>query len=193
MNRTERFLQSYLERIFPSYNSPESSRFSELFLEMNRRSSQKLLKQKKQKVISEEDEEENTADVNLEKYLIYPQKILSGEEKRTSIIIKGIPCAFGCKNFYDLLRMFCRDITFFYIPGFAIAKWEYIYAFATIGNRRGVLNIYEGLNSIKEKYRIFKGFDFSNIEIYFSKLQNINALTKKFKKDGIQNNFVICK
>lgn len=193
MNRTEKFLHSYLDRLFPSYASPNSSRFSQLFAEMCKKTQLKL-KIKKELMKSQKDEEEKIdEEVNLEKYIIYPQKILSGEEKRTSIIIKGIPCAFGCQNFYELLRMFCKDINFFYIPGFAIVKWQYIYAFATIGNRRGVLNIYEGLSSIKEKYKNFKGYDFSQIEIYFSKSQNINALTKKFKKDGFQNNFVVCK
>lgn len=194
MNRTETYLHSYLNKLFPRYTRPESSRFSHLFVETDGKSQLKIKNPKESLFIdSEEENEEKMDEVNLEKYLICPEKILNGEERRTSIIIKGIPCAFGCKNFYHLLKMFCKDINFFYVPGFAIVKWKYIYAFATIGNRRGVLNIYEGLNSIKEKYKSFKGFDFSKIEIYFSKSQNINALNKKFKKDGILNNFVICK
>ena len=160
-----------LQKLFPKFSSPISSRFSELFRE-----------------ISETNKTESP-----KKYLIFPKKIINGTEKRTSIIIKGIPSAFGCQNFYELLTNFCSDIKFFYIPAYAANKWKYIYAFVTIGRRKGVLNIFEGLTLMKEKYKTFKGFDFSKIEIYFCKSQNIIGLTKKCQNKVNQDNFIICK
>ena len=186
MTKTERILCLYTQKLFPRFSSPAFSRFSNLFSDIseNGTDSDRLLR-----IHSEELEE----DPCMERYKINPKKILNGFEKRSSVIIKGIPAGFGARNFYELLTKFCKEINFFYIPGFAIAKWEYIYAFATIGRRKGVLNIYEGLNLMKEKYKNFKGFDFSKIEIYFCKSQNIIGLTKKYQKEVNQNNFIISK
>ena len=109
-----------LQKLFPNFSSPISSRFSELFRELS--------------LTKKED--------NPKKYLIFPKKIVNGTEKRTSIIIKGIPSAFGCQNFYELLSNLCDDIKFFYIPSFAVNKWSYVYAFVNIGSQKGVLDIF---------------------------------------------------
>ena len=129
----------------------------------------------------------------MERYRINPKKIIDGIEKRTSIIIKGIPADFGVLNFFGLLTKFCKKIKFFYVPGFAIAKWKYIYAFVTIGHRMGVLDIFEALTLMRDKFKIYNGFDFSKIEIYFCKTQNIINLTKKYKKEVNLKNFIIYK
>ena len=186
MTKMEQTLCLYTHKLFPQFSTPAYSRFSTLFSELSEKDfDSELIKRK-----NSEDLEEC---INIEKYRINPKTILNGIEKRNSIIIKGIPNSFGARNFYELLVKFCKDISFFYIPGFAINKWKYIYAFATIGSRKGVLNIYEGLTLIKEKYKTFKGFDFSKIEIYFCKSQNIIGLTKKNQKKNNKKNFIICK
>ena len=59
--------------------------------------------------------------------------------------------------------------------------------------KRTTISIFEGLNLIKDKYKTFKGFDFSKIEIYFCKSQNINGLVNKYQKELNQKNFIICK
>ena len=164
-------IETNLQKLFPKFSSPLSSRFSELFRE-----------------ISETNKTESP-----KKYLIFPKKIINGTEKRTSIIIKGIPSAFGCQNFYELLTNFCSDIKFFYIPAYAANKWRYIYAFVNIGNPKGVLDIFEGLSIIRDKYKNYKGFDFSKIEIYFCKSQNINGLIRKYQNDIYESNFLVCK
>ena len=186
MTKIEKILSLYTHKLFPRFSSPSTSRFSNLFTELsdnnsNSNSNQVMNNYSK---ISEENSK-------IEKYKIDPKKILNGIEKRNSILIKGIPAAFGALNFYELLTKFCKKINFFYIPGFAIAKWEYIYAFVTIGTKRGVLSIYEGLTLMKEKYKTFNGYDFSKIEIYFCKSQNIIGLTKKYQTDDNQRNFII--
>ena len=188
MNKMEKDLYLYTHKLFPRFSTPTSSRFSELFSELSENDSDSDSDRLK-RIYSNELEE----DPDIERYRINPKKILDGIERRSSIIIKGIPAEFGAQNFYELLTKFCKDIKFFYIPGFAITKWKYIYAFATVGRRKGVLSIFEGLALMKNKYKTFKGFNFSNIEIYFCKSQNIIGLTKKYRKGVNKNNFTVCK
>lgn len=159
-----------LHKLFPKFNSPITSRFSDFF-----------------KKISEKKKNEST-----KKYLIIPEKIQNDKEKRTSIIIKGIPSAFGYQNFYDLLYHFNKNIKFFYIPSFGTNRWKFVYAFVNLLDKNGVLDIYKGLNLIKDKFKSINGYDFSKIEIYFSKSQNINRLIKKYQKNFYQNHFLIC-
>ena len=182
----EAYIREYIKKLFPSFNSPIRSRFSQFFREISEKT--KLIN-KSSKKESKKDLDDN----NLGKYLIIPNKIINGTEKRTSIIIKGIPSAFGVENFYKLLTKFCSDIEFFYVPGYAVNKWQYIYAFANLGHRKGVLDIYEGLTIMRDKYKIYQGFDFSKIEVYFCKSQNINGLITKYQTEVNQSNLHLCK
>ena len=188
MTKTENILCLYTQKLFPQFSTPVFSRFTTLFSELSEndpdQDSDQLLK-----IYTKELKE----DPFIERYRINPKNILNGTEKRTTIIIKGIPTAYGVFNFYELLSKFSKEINFFYVPGFAISRWKYIYAFVTIGRRKGVLNIFEGLSLIKEKYKNFKGFDFSKIEVYFCKSQNINGLVNKYQKELKRKNFIICK
>ena len=183
----EILLQLYLNNLFPHFSSPFSSRFSGLFYELSKIN---LIKSENFTITDSKIEKENQ---NLEKYKINPEKILNGTETRTSIIIKEIPRAFGAFNFYELLTKFSGQINCFYIPDFAVAKWEYIYAFVTIEHAKGILDIYEGLTFLRDKFKIFNGCDFSKIEIYFCRSQNRTSLKKKCHKEVNQNNFFICK
>ena len=188
MTKMEKILHLYTHKLFPRFSTPAYSRFTSLFSEISDNDSDSDSDQS-----IEIYSQELKNDPKMERYIINPKKILLGIEKRNSVIIKGIPADFGPLNFYELLKKFCKEISFFYIPGFAIAKWKYIYAFVTIGRRMGVLNIFESLNLIKDKYKTFKGCDFSKIEIYFCKSQNIIGLTKKYQKEANHKNFIICK
>ena len=180
----EKMLFLYTKKLFPNFSSPSFSRFSKLFSELSKNdsNSDQLIK-----ICSEELED----DTDIDKYMINPDKILDGTEKRNSIVIKGIPSAFGPRNFYELLTGFGEEINYFFIPWFAIDKWKYLYAFVTVGRRKGVLNIFNELVSIRDK-KIFKGFDFSKIEVYFCKSRNIIGLTKKSQKEN-KKNFMIWK
>ena len=188
MTKMEKILYLYTQKLFPRFSTPAFSRFSSLFSELSGDDSDSDSEQ-----FTKINSEELVENSNLERYQINPKKILDGTERRNSVIIKGIPSAFGAANFYELLTKFCKEINFFYIPGFAIAKWKYIYAFATIGNQKGIIKIFEGLTLMKEKCKTYKGFDFSKIDIYFCKYQNIVGLAKKCQKKGNKKNFIICK
>ena len=188
MTIIEKYLHLHLQKLFPHFSRPLSSRFSMLFYELS-----KINIINSENSIKIDQKKKENQKKFLEKYRIYPEKILNGIEKRTSIIIKEIPGDYGAMNFYKLLTKFCNEINFFYIPDFAIEKWEYIYAFVTVGHRKGVLDIYEGLNLLKEKYKTFKGHDFTKIEVYFCRSQNIRGLKKKCQKETNKKNFCICK
>ena len=182
----EKKLQFYLEILFPHFTSPLISRFSELFDEISNNSINTITKKDKNDL--------NKVNENIsEDFIIYPQKIIDGMEKRKLIIIKGIPTAFGCLNFLELLNKFCNDVNFVCIPGFALVTWEYVYAFVNIGTRKGLLNIFYGLNVIKNKYKTLQGYDFSNLEIYFCKTQNVNTLLKKYQNENNKNTFLFKK
>ena len=170
--------------LFPKFSSPEKSRFSTLFNEI----STSIEDFNFTNLFNQDSDKE---DDDFCKYIIDPKKVLNGLEKRTSIIIKGIPSYFGCLSFYHLLTQFSEDIDFFYVPGYALEKWKYIYAFVNVSHRKGILNIYEGLTTIRDKYRTYGGFDFSKIEIYFCKSKNINGLMKNCQNDINRNNFLI--
>ena len=183
----ENKLQLYLEILFPHFTSPLISRFSELFNEISNNSTNTTNKK------SKNDFNKVSENISLDDYIIYPQKIIAGLEKRKLIIIKGIPTAFGCLNFLELLNKFCNDVNFVCIPGFALVTWDYVYAFVNTGSRKGLLNIFYGLNVIRDKYKTFKGYDFSNLEIYFCKTQNVNTLLKKYQNESNQNTFLFKK
>ena len=187
MNEIEKHLFWYLKKLFPHFISPLSSRFSGLFYELSKSN---LTNKENLTKINTNNEKENPC---LEKYRINPEKILNHTEKRTSIIIKEIPGAFGALNFYKLLTKFSNQINCFYVPGFAIEKREYIYAFVTLGHRKGVLDIYEGLTLLRDKFKTFKGYDFSKIEVYYCRSQYRTDLLKKRHKEIYLNDFFICK
>ena len=187
MTETEIRLQLYLQKLFPYFSSPHSSRFSGLFYELSK------INLTQPENLTKIDQNNDIENQNFEKYRINPEKILNGKEKRTTIIIKEIPSAFGAMNFYNLLTKFCNQIICFYIPGFAIAKKEYMHAFVNVGHRKGVLDIYEGLTSLKNKFKTFKGYNFSKIEVYYCRSQYRTGLMKKSHNEIDQNDFLICK
>ena len=187
MTEMEKHLHLYVKKLFPHFSSPLSSRFSVLFYELSKIN---LIHSENS---SKNDPIKDKENQDLEKYRIYPEKILNGTEKRTSIIIKEIPGAFGALNFYKLLTKFSNQINYFFVPGFAIAKREYIYAYVNIGHRKGVLDIYEGLTLLRDKFKTFKGYDFSKIEIYFCRSQYRTGLLKKCDKEIGRKDFFICK
>ena len=187
MSEIEKYLQLYIQKLFPQFKSPLSSRFSSLFYEMSK------INIIKSENLTKIDKEKEKKDRNIEKYRINPENILNGIEKRTSIIIKEIPRAFGVLNFYKLLTKFTNQINCFFVPGFAIVKREYIYAYVNISHRKGVLDVFEGINFLRDNFKIFKGYDFSKIEIYFCKYQNRKRLMKKCNKEIGYKDFFICK
>ena len=167
-------IQKYLKLLFPKYESSSYSRFIKLFQE---------IENKNENVCEKQFLTNKSLNINI-------SKIKNGEEKRTSIIIKYIPSLLGSKNFYDLLKTFTKRINFFYIPGYISDHKEYMYAFVNLSNNKEIIDIVDGLNTLKNKFETYRGLDFRYLEIYFSKTQGYKALKKKYKND-YYNDFII--
>lgn len=148
-----------IEELFPQFSSAEKSRFIQMFEELSTKS----------KICNEK---AKTYDVRI-------NSIISGEERRTSLIIKGFPSKMLIQEVYYLLKYFTQDITFFYIPIYIKEKKKYMYAFVNVFNYKSVIPLYIGLTNLKNKKKFYCGYDFSELEICFSKTQGQNALAKK--------------
>ena len=65
-----------------------------------------------------------------------------------------------------------------------------MYAFVNLSNNKEIIDIVDGLNTLKNKFETYRGLDFRYLEIYFSKTQGYKALKKKYKND-YYNDFII--
>ena len=169
----EKAIETFIKLLFPKYEQSSCSRFTKLFQELTE--NQVFCEQKT---------------IPNKNFDIDISKIQNGNEKRSTIIIKGIPSFFGAKNFYCLLQNFSNKINFFYIPSYISNQKEYMYAFVNLSHNKGIINIVNGLIALKNKYKLFCGFDFSYLEIYFSKTQGYKALKKKYKNELVSD-FII--
>ena len=167
---------------FPKFSSPVCSRFKQLF--------EQISNEKTQILNNKEIKSEQTGERN-DNYKIEIEKIKTGEAKRTTLIIKGVPSSFGCLNFYNLLKDFYININFFYIPGYIYRQQEFMYAFVNVRNPKGVLHIYEGIQTVKQKFKHIFGNYLSGMNVSFSKTQGYRALKNKYTNEYFDN-FLIC-
>ena len=67
---------------------------------------------------------------------------------------------------------------------------EYMYAIINLSNNKGIINIFNNLITMKNKFGTFLGHDLHNIEIYFSKTQGYRSLKRKYNNE--YNSFIVC-
>ena len=174
--------QEYINFHFPKFSSPVCSRFKQFF--------EQISNEKTHILNSKEIKSERIGKKN-DNYKIEIEKIKTGEEKRTTLIIKGVPSLFGCLNFYNLLKNFYRNINFFFIPGYIYKQKEFMYAFVNVKYPKGVLHIYECIKIIKEKFENIFGYNLSGMNVNYCKTQGYRALKKKYTNEYFDN-FLIC-
>jgi RNA recognition motif-containing protein len=149
----------YLQLYFSQFNSPPSSRFESLFIFLSKNDS----KVKKKHVISN---------------IILPERVMQGEDKRTSLIIKNIPKNVKKKDIRNMIEKY-GNINFL-----SISKDQninnYIVAYLNVINYKSVVPIYMGLR--KQTFNYLGKT--KNIEIYYSKIQGKDELKKVFKNDN---------
>lgn len=158
-------LSHILSVLFPQFSSPVKSRFLDSFKESN----SYFDKNPFSKIIIEPT---GFFDIKVD-------KIMAGGDKRTSVIIKGFPSVMEIGEVYYLLKLFCQDIIFFYIPKYIKEKKKYMYSFVNVMDYKSLLPLFLGLQNLKNKVQFYCGYDFSELEIYYSKTQGQNALIKK--------------
>ena len=153
---------------FPLFKSASSSRFESLFAAWRKSN---VYKNNKKSILSN---------------LIHPERIIRGEDKRTSLLIKNIPKNIKKKEIRSMVEKFA-NINFFGIEKDKKSK-IFIKAYLNVINYRSVVPIYMGLRK--------NTFNYDNkiilIELYYSKIQGKEELIKVFnaKKNEIKDNIV---
>lgn len=152
MYLTERII---LQLYFPQFKSRTISRFHDFFLNLNK-------KDVKQKINQES------------AYTIFPDKIMQGEDKRTSIVFKNIPKIMRKKDIRSMIEKYAN------INFLTIRKDEknedYLNAFINVINYKSIVPIYMNLRKVNFNY---KG-NISNIQIIYCEIQGKGDLKKVF-------------
>ena len=143
-----------IDLIFPRFEKPEESRFNKFFSENKDNS------------------------IVFKKLQLNGHKIFTGEDKRTTILIKNIPRNMT-KNQLKLIIEKIANINYIYIPLFMLSADNLRCAFVNVVNSKSIIDIYLKLKKINFVY------DNPNtkLEISYSKLQGKKALIDNFKEE----------
>jgi hypothetical protein len=148
------FYNKLIDLIFPKFEKREESRFNKFF-------------------------SENKGNSFIGKKLqLNGHKIFTGEDKRTTILIKNIPRNMT-KNQLKLILEKIANINYIYIPLFMLSADNLRCAFVNVVNSKSIIDIYLKLKKINFVY------DNPNtkIEITYSQLQGKKALIDNFKEE----------
>ena len=119
--------KNIVDLIFPSFEKPQEPRFNKFFKECeNRNFEDKILK--------------------LNGYKIY-----TGEDKRTTILIKNIPRNMT-KNQLKMILEKIANINYIYVPLFMLTRYNLRCAFVNVVNPKSIIDIYLKLRKINFKY-----------------------------------------
>ena len=154
----------FLKLYFPQFNSPPISRFESLFEVLNKKESNKSY---------------------TIPYLISPEIVIQGEDKRTSLTIKNIPKNVKKKDLRNLIEKY-GNINFLNIvpdPNFPHLMISYL----NVINYKSVASIYMGLR--KHTFTFLD--EIYNIDISYSLVQGKDELKKFFSPDYHSNNLNI--
>ena len=129
MGFTERIL---LLIYFPQFKSPNNSRFESFFISILKKENSFKNNKNKSKVI-------------------FPEKIIRNEDKRTSLIIKGIPHDMSKKEVRDLIEKH-GNLNFLYIiKDSSNEETDSSIAYANVINYKSIIPIYMNLRNIEIK------------------------------------------
>ena len=154
----------FLERIilllyFPQFKSPESSRFESFFISIYK----KEKKIKKNKKLSR---------------IIFPEKIIRNEDKRTSLMIKGIPIDISKKEIRSIIEKYGNLNYLYIIKDPKNIKHNTSIAFVNVVNYKSIISLYMNLRN----YKFNKNGNIYNIEIRYSNVQGKEQLNQYVKK-----------
>ena len=143
-----------IDLIYPGFEKPSKSRFNKFF---------------------EENENRQFEDIKLQ---LNGHKIYTGEDKRTTILIKNIPKNMT-KNQFKMVLEKIANINYIYIPLFMLTRDNLRCAFVNVVNSKSIIDIYLKLRKINFMY------DNPNtkIEISYSNLQGRKALIENFREE----------
>ena len=150
----------FIERIllliyFPQFKSPNNSRFESFFIS----------------ILKKEDSYKNNKNKSK---IIFPEKIIRNEDKRTSLIIKGIPHDMSKKDVRDLIEKH-GNLNFLYIiKDSNNEEKNSSIAYANVINYKTIIPIYMNLRNfeIKRNEKTYK------IKMSYSSVQGKEELKK---------------
>ena len=154
---------SILERIiisiyFPQFSSPNCSRFESFFVS--------LLKK------------ENPLNKNNKSKTIYPEKIVRNEDKRTSLIIKGIPMDMSKKEVRNIIEKY-GNLNYLYLTKDTTSEGNNSsIAYANVINYKSIIPIFMNLRNFKLK----RNDQIFNIKVMYSLVQGKKQLKQYIKK-----------
>ena len=142
---------------FPQFKSPNFSRFESFFVS--------LLKK------------ENPLNKNNKSKTIYPEKIVRNEDKRTSIIIKGIPTDMPKKDVRNFIEKY-GNLNYLYITKDSTDEEKKTsIAFVNVINYKSIIPLFMNLRNYKFN---------SNGELYSLKIMYSSAQGKKQLKEYVK-------
>ena len=150
-----------LSLYYPQFYSPINSRFESFFHSL----------QKKEK------KENNSNKKVYKSKKIFPEKIARNEDKRTSLLIKGIPDYYSKNDIYNYIIRF-GNINYFYILKNLKNNKSTLTAFINVINYKSIIPIFMNLRNFK----IINGENIYNIEVTYSKIQGKQQLKNYIKK-----------
>ena len=152
MNLRERII---INLYFPSFTRPSSSRFESLFISLSKK-------------------EAHEKSETFYSYLIFPEKIIQGKDKRTSLLIKNIPKIIKKKEIRNMIEKY-GNINYLILTQDNMDE-NFIIAYLNVINYRSIVPIYMGLRK-QIFYYMNKAFQ---IEIMYSTIQGKEELKKIF-------------
>lgn len=170
-----------LKKLFPSFTSPKTSRFTEFFkdikkLEQVKPNNQEQIDSTQTKV------HKITKKKNFE---INYERVLSGLEQRTSLMIKNLPMSFNKKKAKKFLANLV-NLNYIYVPSADHGKRILGFSFINLCDYRDIISLSEKINYFN-KYELKKHTSSNKvIEIYYFKSHGLESLVKTF---GNHTNF----
>ena len=155
---------SFLERIllllyFPQFKSYESSRFESFFISFYKK--EKAIKKQKNNSL-----------------IIFPEKIISNEDKRTSLMIIGIPLDTSKKEVRNIIEKYGNLNYLYIIKDQKNLESNTSIAFVNVVNYKSIIPLYMNLRN----YKFNKNGKIYNIKIQYSNVQGKEKLNQYLKK-----------
>ena len=155
---------SFLERIllllyFPQFKSYECSRFESFFISFYKK--EKTIKKPKNNSI-----------------IIFPEKIIRNEDKRTSLMINGIPIDISKKEIRNIIEKYGNINYLYIIKDPKSFDNNTSIAFVNVVNYKSIIPLYMNLRN----YKFNKNGKIYNIKIQYSNVQGKEKLNQYVKK-----------
>ena len=148
---------------FPHFQSRKQSRFESFFISI--KDNKKLV---------------NKAN----KTKIYPEKIVRNEDKRTSVIIKGIPIDLPKNEIRNLINKYGNINYLYIIKSYIKEENNTSMAFVNFINYKSIIPLFMSLRN----YKIEKNGKLYNLKIMYSNVQGKENLKEYLKKNNYFKN-----